>query len=362
MEQKMYQSFKVGNVDIKNRLVKSAMFEFAANNGKITKPIIDLYREAAEGGAGLIITGMQAVTAGGGNSPIMVQTTYDSYVDDMSKIVEVVHQFGSKVFVQLQHAGHRSFWKGGYDTFAVTDIPVAEDFSYHAATVEEIDSLVKSYGLAAKRCKEAGCDGVQVHAAHGFLINSFLSPAMNKRTDCYGGGIENRARLLFEIYKSIRASVGVDYPIGVKLPFDDLNGESSSPEEIMWVAKELEKEGVDMIEVSSGMLMDGSRSSFMPFMKADAKEGCFLNGAEMIADKVRIPVISVCGYRTPDFINHTLENTKVTAVSFGRVLVCEPDLPNLWKTNPSKAKCISCNRCLGSAGEGIITCFHRNQK
>lgn len=359
MEQKMYQSFKIGKVNIKNRLVKSAMFEFAANNGRITESVIQLYKDAADGGAGLIITGMQSVTAGGGNSPMMIQTTYNSYVEDMSKIVSAVHQAGSKMFVQLQHAGHRTFWKGGYDTFAVSDIPVTEDFSYHEATIEEINDLVKSYGLAAKKCKDAGCDGIQIHAAHGFLVNSFLSPAMNKRTDSYGGGIENRARLLLEIYRSIRDFVGAEYPIGVKLPYDDLNGESSSPEEILWVAKELEKEGIDMIEVSSGMLIDGSNSSFTPFMKSDSKEGHFLNGAEILADKLHIPIISVCGYRTPDFINHTLENTKVAAVSFGRALVCEPDLPARWKIDSSRAKCISCNRCYGSTEKGIITCFHR---
>lgn len=358
MEQKMYQSFNIGNVEIKNRLVKSAMFEFGADNGKITNQIINVYKEAAEGGCGLIITGMQAVTPGGGNYPIMVQTTYDSYVSDMQKIVEEVHKCGSKIFVQLQHTGHRSFWKGGYDTFAVSDIPVNEEFSYHEATIDEINNLVKSYGVAAKKCKEAGCDGVQIHAAHGFLVNSFLSPLMNRRTDDYGGDIKNRARLLFEIYQSVRMSVGLDYPIGVKLSFDDLNGNSCTPEEMIWVAEELEKMGMEMIEVSSGMRIDGSDASFTPFLKKD-EEGCFKNSAEQIATQVKIPVISVCGYRTPEFINNTLENTNISAVSFGRALVCEPKLPERWKIDFSKAKCISCNKCYGSAGKGIITCLSK---
>lgn len=331
MEQKMYQSFKIGNVFIKNRLIKSAMFEFGADNGKITSKIAEMYKNAAEGGSRLIITGMQAVTSGGGNYPIMIQITNDTYVEDMKKIVKEVHKNECKIFVQLQHVGHRSFWQGGYDSFAVSEMKINEEFTYHEATIAEIKNLVKSYGEAACRCKETGCDGVQIHAAHGFLVNSFLSPSMNKRTDEYGGDIQNRSRLLFEIYDSIRNAVGVNFPIGVKISFDDKNGSSSTPDEMVWVSEKLEKVGIDMIEVSSGMTLDGSYTSFTPFIK---REGCFKEGAELIASTIKVPVISVCGYRIPEFINDTLENTNIAAVSFGRALVCEPDLPNRWKTDP----------------------------
>ncbi|MHC1720388.1 MAG: hypothetical protein AB9844_06890 [Clostridiaceae bacterium] len=357
MNQKMYEPFVVGNVELKNRLVKSAMFEFGAEEGKITDKIRAVYKEAAHGGTGLIITGMQAVSTGGGIAPIMVTTTYDGYEEDMRNIAQDVHSAGSKLLVQLQHAGQRTFWKGGYDSFAVSDMQVSDEFTYHEATQEEIHKLVEQYGKAAVRCKNAGCDGVQIHAAHGFLLNSFLSPEMNKRKDCYGGQIGNRARIIFEIYDSIRTAVGNEFAIGIKIPFNDMNGNSSTQEEIIWVCKELEQKGIDMIEVSSGMLMDGSDASFTPFMPKGKDEGIYLSGAEALANEIKMPVISVCGYRTPEFINKTLENTNISAVSFGRPLVCEPDLPNRWKENSEKAKCVSCNKCYGSGASGIINCL-----
>lgn len=204
---------------------------------------------------------------------------------------------------------------------------------------------------AALRCKAAGVDGVQIHASHGFLLNSFLSPITNKRTDEYGGKIENRARLVFEIYDAVRAAVGKDYVVGIKFPFSDLKENSIQPEESLWVCKELEKRGIDFIEVSSGIAGD----KFSPVLRKN-QEAPFLPYAAQVAEAVAVPVISVCGYRTPDVIEKALAETKIAAVSFGRPLVCEPDLPLRWKTDPSSAKCVSCNGCFKSAPDGIIPC------
>lgn len=354
MSKKMYESFKIDNLEIKNRIVRSAMFEFAANNGKVSEEIIDLYKEVAEGGSGLIITGMQAISATSGYGPVMVETTYDGYIEDMAKIAKIAHENNSKLFVQLQHVGYRTNWSMGYDTFGVSELVVSKDCTYHEATQEEIDKVVRDFGIAAKRCKDAGCDGVQIHAAHGFLINSFLSPHFNHRTDSYGGNIENRAKLLFEIYDSIREAVGKEYLVSVKIPFSDMVEKTSTSEEMLWVCKELEKKGIDMIEVSSGITMDGSATSFTPFVKNDEPEGNFLESAKKVANEVDIPVVSVCGYRTPDGIEKVLEGTKIAAISLGRPLTKEPELPNRWKTDSSRATCISCNRCFGS--QGIIAC------
>lgn len=359
MSTKMYEPFQVKGVKIKNRLIKSAMFEFGAENGRLTPRIAELYETAAKGGIGMIITGMQAVSKGGGIGPAMVQTTYDGYIENMSEIANKIHQYDCKDMVQLQHAGHRTWWKGGYDTFAVTDTPVSDEFSYHCATPEELSQVAADFGAAAKKCKLAGCDGVQIHAAHGFLINSFLSPHTNKRTDHYGGPIENRAKLLFEIYSSIRKATGNDFLIGVKIPFSDLTEDTSTSEDMVWVCRELENMGIDMIEVSSGMTPDGSDASFTPHRKKNSPEGTFLDGAVRIATEVKVPVISVCGYRTPEFIEETLKTTGIAAVSLGRPLVREPGLPERWKTDRSPAQCISCNRCYGS--EHIITCLAAKQ-
>lgn len=351
--EKMYESFKINNLEIKNRIIRSAMFEFGANDGKISEPIVKLYEEVAKGGSGLIITGMQSVSDRAGIGAAMVRTCYDGYIDDMKKIADVIHKYDSKVFVQLQHAGYRTNWKLGYDTLGVNEFKVSEECTYHEATQEEIDKIVHDFARAASRCKEAGCDGVQIHAAHGFLINSFLSPHFNHRKDAYGGGIDNRARLLFEIYDAVRQYVGKDFSVSVKIPFDDLVPDGNTSQEMLYVCKNLEDRGVDMLEISSGITMDGKESSFTPFMK-DGKEGKFMESAKIVADALHIPVASVCAYRTPEFIEKVLSNTSITAISLGRPLTREPNLPNRWKTDKSRALCVSCNRCFGS--EGIIAC------
>ena len=166
---------------------------------------------------------------------------------------------------------------------------------------------------------------------------------------------ENRSRLLFEIYDSVRNAVGVDYPIALKLSFSDLISDSSTPEEMLWVCKELEKKGIDFIEVSSGISADNSGASCSPVLRNGDREGKFLESALLVSDTLEIPVSSVGCYRSPDFIEHILSSTSLTAISLGRPLVREADLPNKWRTSNEKAACISCNRCFNCTD--VITCL-----
>ncbi|MCC8023850.1 MAG: NADH:flavin oxidoreductase [Clostridium sp.] len=351
----MYTPFPIGDIQIANRLVASAMFEYGADNGRITHRIKERYQQLAEGGAGLIITGMQAVSASGAIAPAMVNTEYEDYVRDMREIANIVHANGGKVVAQLQHCGHKTLPADGCDNFAVCKMSISDDCIYHEATKEELQKVAADFAASALRCKNAGIDGVQIHGAHGYFINSFLSPSTNHRTDEYGGKIENRARLLFDVYDAVRQAVGNDFIIGVKFPFSDRNEKSIQPEESIFTCKELERRGINFIEVSAGMLMDFSPASLTPFIRND-NQAPFLKYASQLADEVSIPIISVCGYRTPDIVEKALTDTKIAAVSFGRPTVREPNLPNRWKSDRTPAKCISCNRCFNSAENGIITC------
>jgi len=354
MEQSsIYSPFKIAGLTVKNRLVRSATFEFAADDGRITPKIIELYSRLAEGGSGLIISGMFAISSGARVGPIMVETTYDGYVDDLKRLVDVVHAKDSLFFVQLNHAGHKTPGLPGYESLGVSQITGPDGGVHHEASPEEIRGLAEAFGRAAKRCQEAGCDGVQIHGGHGYLINTFLSPHYNHRTDAYGGPIENRARILFEVYDEVRQAVGPGYPVGLKIPFSDGVSPSIQPEECVYVCQELEKKGIDMIEITAGLTMDGSETSFTPFIKNNA-EGPFLPGAVQVTKAVGVPVVSVCGFRTPDFIEKALAGTAVAAVSLCRPLIREPNLPNRWKSDRSKATCVSCNKCFKSSG--LIAC------
>lgn len=362
MSKIMYTPFTLGNLQISNRLVASAMFEYGADNGKITRKISERYRSLANGGTGLIITGMHAVSKSGSAAPIMVNTEYDGYVEDMSGIADIVHESGAKLMVQLQHCGGKTCQADGYDKFNVCEKKVSDGCAYHEATKDEIHKVALNFAASALKCKEAGIDGVQIHGAHGYFINTFLSPSTNHRVDEYGGKIENRARILFEIYNAIRNAVGDNYVIGVKFPFSDLNENSIRQEESVFVCKELENRGINFIEVSAGMVMDNTSASFTPIIRSDS-QAPFLKYASQLACETSVPVISVCGYRTPDMVEKALRGTKISAVSFGRPLVREPDLPNRWKNDRSPAACISCNRCCNSFGDKIITCqIVKNEK
>lgn len=351
----MYTPFRLKNTMVSNRLIASAMFEYGADHGKITEKIKARYAALAEGGSGMIITGMHAVSASGSVASVMVNTEYDNYVIDMKDIAHTVHEKDGKIIVQLQHCGGKTSTAEGYDKFSVCEKRVSEDCIYHEATKDELHKVAVDFAHAALRCKEAGVDGVQIHGAHGYLINTFLSPSTNYRTDEYGGSVENRARILFEVYDAMRQAVGNDFIIGVKFPFHDLKEHSIKPEESILICKELERRGIDFIEVSAGMVMDNSSASFTPVVRTE-HQAPFLKYASQLAGQVSIPVISVCGYRTPDMVEKALSETKVSAISFGRPLVREPNLPNRWKKDRSPARCISCNRCCHSFGDKIITC------
>jgi 2,4-dienoyl-CoA reductase-like NADH-dependent reductase (Old Yellow Enzyme family) len=338
---------------VPNRLVRSATFEFAAENGRITQRHLDLWRQMAEGGCGLNITGKMAISAGAKIAPIMVECSYDGFVDDLKKASRVAKEKQSLLFVQLNHAGYKTSAQEGHDQLGVSTLEVAPDRVYHEATFAEIQKIAEDFARAAKRCQEAGIDGVQIHAAHGYLINTFLSPYYNHRTDSYGGSIKNRSRILFEVYEAVRGAVGPGYPVGLKMPMSDRVEPSITLEECVNVAQGLEKMGLDMIEISAGLTMDGGDSSFVPSAK-EGSEGLFLKGASAVAKAVKIPVISVGGYRRPEFVEKALAETPVTAISICRPLIREPNLANRWKTDRSPATCLSCNKCFRSSG--IITC------
>ncbi len=337
----MYTPFRIGNLQIPNRLVASAVFEYGAEDGKITDRIRDRYRALADGGAGLIITGMHAVSHRGAIGPAMVSTDCDGYVRDLGDIVEEIHSRGSRIFVQLQHCGPSTCQEDGYDRFTASDTQVSDRCRCHAATAEEIGKVVSDFAAAALRCRQAGADGVQIHAAHGFLISRFLSPSSNRRQDGYGGDAPGRARLLLEICDAVRSAVGDTFPVGVKFQFHDLNGPADQAEDSVFICRELERRGIDFLEISAGMVMDGSPASFVPVVQP-GEEPPFLSFAVQAARAVSVPVISVCGY---------------AAVSFGRPLIREPDLPTRWREDTRPAACISCNRCRASFGDGIITCY-----
>lgn len=342
---KIFEEARIGGILSKNRIIRSATQEgLAVDDGQIGEELISVYKSLAEGGVGIIITSMVGVDENSRVFPLMMKSYDDSFISGLKKIVKNAHDNNCKIVVQLAHNGIKANPDNGSNPFAPSDMKFSEKDA-KGMTKEDIDNLIESFALAALRCKEAGADGVQIHGAHGYLLSEFLSPYFNQRSDEYGGSISNRARIIFEIYDAIRTKVQTDYPVWIKINSEDFVDNGLSHDESLWVCKELDKRGINGIEVSGGIGISAKSAPTRITSKKNEK-GTFSDYALTIADSVNTSVISVGGYRTPDMIENWLNKGKLQAFSLCRPLICEPDLPNAWKNNDMrKAKCVSCNKC-----------------
>ncbi len=342
----IFEKVNVGGLTLKNRILRSATQEASADqDGHITEKLIAIYEKIAAGGAGAAITGMMGVDENARALPNMVKAYDDDFIPGLRKIVKAAHAKDCKIIVQLAHSGANALPDHGNKPLAPSDLVLSEIKSAQGMTIEEIHTVAQSFALAAKRCKEAGADGIQMHAAHGYLLSEFLSPFFNKRSDEYGGDITNRAKIVFEVYTAIREKVGEDYPIWVKINGEDYVSGGFTFEECTWVCCELDKLGINGIEISGGINISRESFSARPMSNSD-QEGVFAENAMHIAEKVNAAVISVGCHRTPDRMEEWLNKGKVQAVSLCRPLICEPELPNIWEAGDRrKSKCLSCNRC-----------------
>jgi 2,4-dienoyl-CoA reductase-like NADH-dependent reductase (Old Yellow Enzyme family) len=356
----IFESTNIKAMELKNRLMRSATWEGMCDpEGRPTEKLINYYTDLAKGGVGMIITGYTFVSPEGRQMPGKMGLHTDDFIPDMKKMVDAVHAAGSKICVQLVHAGGQTNEKTiGRNPIAPSAIEAAQyqGVTPDAMTVEDIHRVVAAFGLAARRAKEAGFDAVQLHGAHGYMINQFLSPHTNQRTDEYGGSFDNRFKFLDDVYKSVRTAVGKDYPVLIKLTgADNLEG-GLTAEEAVDAAKRLSAAGIDAIEVSGGTPASGDLGPVRGKINAASDEAYLLELAKGIKAAVSCPVISVGGYRSYEVASAALDT--VDYISFSRPFIREPNLANRWKSgDTARATCISCNKCfVAGIKEGGIYC------
>ncbi len=345
---KMFEPATVGNLSLRNRFIRSATFEYVYDNEKniYADKLLPMYEKLAGNSVAAIITGMVGVDENSRAASAMVKAYGQSFVPELSKLVSAVHALDTKLIVQINHCGQkaRQIDDGG-SPLGPSDTENAQGTPVKGMSREQIRSVIASFAETAIRCKEAKSDAVQIHAAHGYLLSAFLNPYFNRRTDEYGGDIEGRARIVFEVYDAVREAAGKDYPVWIKINSRDLTDPSITPKEFQWVCAELDKRGIDAIEVSGGAMVS-PESSPSPLIKKEENEGFFGREALKVAEKASASVISVCGYRTPDVIEQWLNKGKIDAISLCRPLISEPDLIGRWQRGDMrKARCISCNKC-----------------
>ena len=341
----MFDEIAWGNLRLKNRLIRSATMEIGgARKGMITPLLGQVYESLASGGVGLIITGMMGVAPNSCLYAGMAKIYDASFYDNFRAVANLVHQGGAKIVVQLGHCGAKAgLLDGDSHAYAPSDIA---DSPAQAMTIQQLQKLVKDYGIAARCCRESGADGVQIHGAHGYLINQFLSPLYNRRDDAYGGAIEGRARLLFEIYEEVREQVGKDYPVLLKISYSDLLPGGSSEAEVLWYCRELDQRGMNAIEVSAGIAINTIDDATGPTRGGLRDEAFNADYAQRLAQEIDCAVISVGGYRSPQVINQALNSGNIEAIALCRALIREPGLPQRWRAGDnSSSTCISCNKC-----------------
>lgn len=362
---KLFQETTIRGLRLPNRFIRSATWEgMADHKGAPTEELIQLMGELASGGVGLIITGHAFVSEEGRAGPRQLGIYSDELVEGLREMVSEVHSKGGRIVVQLAHAGIQA----AYELTGMEPIgpSVMEGRPGRAMTEEEIRRVTVAFANAARRAMEAGFDGVQIHAAHGYLLSQFLSPYFNKREDSYGGSFQGRVRLLVEVTRAIRAEVGMGKPLLVKINSEDFLPGGLTLEDSLRAGEILANEGVDAIEVSGGMRIAGPK--FMPSrlgIKDEHEEAYFKEAAREFKRRVGVPIILVGGIRSVQVAERLVEEGFADYISMSRPFIREPWLVNRWKGGDlRRAFCISDNQCFGPAqkGDGIYCVTEKKEK
>ena len=359
---KLFETSAIKSLELKNRAVRSATWEGAGDHkGHVTDRVVELYENLADGGVGLIITGFQYVLPNGVGIAHQVGNYSDDLIAGLSRLAEAVRSRGSLVMAQLVHTGSKAipalFPEEGeiWGPSAVPD-PLTGNIPMEM-TQQEIFRLVEAYAAAASRAQRAGFAGIQLHGAHGYGINQFLSAAWNQRSDKYGGSISGRYRFLGEVLEGVRGAVGKDYPVFIKLSGDDFSPGGLLPEESLDIGRRLVEDGIDCIEVSGGS--KASAGGMIPSrvnVRREEDEAYLARLAGCFRGKLPVPIITVGGIRSPAVVAKVLGEGLADYTAFCRPLIREPHLIRRWQSGDlEKSKCVSCNGCYetGLAGLGI---------
>ena len=360
----LFEPYSFAGLDLKNRIVRSATYEKRADvDGFVTESLIDLYKDLAAGGTGLIITGNALVHPSGRSVPQAICIHNDHYIDGLRKLTDAVHDLDGRIMMQISHGGRQCFPSllGGQQPMAPSAVyDPSTKITPQAMANEEIWEMIDSFADAARRAMYAGFDGVQVHAAHGYLASEFLSPHTNRRDDYWGGDEERRFHFIEEICEAIRKEVGSAFPLIVKMNADDFIEGGLRPSESLRIASRLQAIGLNAVEVSGGMFEAG-KMTVRPNIESESQEAYFRESAGTFAKELEIPVMIVGGIRSRSIAENLLKKGDADLISLSRPLIREPDLPNKFMAGKDRADCISCNNCMRFLKLDMIKCTQLKQ-
>jgi len=364
----LFSPEKIGNVQIKNRIVRSATYTRRSEKyGIVGNKLVEFYDKLAQGGTGLIISEFIAVDPGGTASVYQLRLDNDSFIPGQRKLVEVVHNYTEvKIAAQIAHTGRQGAHPK-YPPVAPSPIPDKNTgLTPRELTKSEIEDLIQKFVAAGRRAYEIGYDMVQLHAAHGYLLSNFISPYTNRRTDNYGGSNENMARILTEIYDGIKDEVGKKFPVTIKLQTQDFIPGGLEMKQGLEIAKILVDKGLDAIEPSGGIgeTQIGTKNAYPSRqIKSPEEENYFLPIVKELKPSMKnCKMILMGGIKNPISAENFLKAGITDFISLCRPLIHEPNLPNRWMNGDlNPAKCRSCNSCYVTIFTGPVYCVVRRR-
>lgn len=343
----LFSPIKIGGTVVKNRIFMPPLSTNLGNKGYVTDELVEHYKARARGGVGLFVTEVVTVEPTYVYLPGDMSIHDDSFIAGWKKLVDGVHEYGAKILPQLFHPAYMAFpVPGTPQLIAPSHVgPYYAKEAPRPVTKEELNVIITQFGEAAGRVQKAGGDGVEIHAAHAHgLLGGFLSPLYNKRTDEYGGDINGRLRLTLEVIEEVRRVCGKDFIIDVRISGDEYSDGGLNINDMIYVSKQLEKAGVDMLHVSGGTTIARGSSIPAPGTKMGSHSAC----SEEIKKYVSIPVATVGRITEPWIAEELIADGKADACMIGRANLCDPEFSNkAFEGREDEIRpCIGCLRCL----------------
>lgn len=343
----LFKPGTLGRLRVKNRLVMPPMVRnYADAKGLVTPRYVDHIARIAKGGVGAMILEAAYIHPDGKGFMNQLGIHADACIPGLKKLAAAAHRRGAVIGPQIYHAGRQTSAKvAGRQPVAPSPIPDPSSGEMpRELSVKEIGEIVRQYAKAAARAKKAGCDFVELHGAHGYLITQFLSPFSNRRGDAYGGSLENRMRFLRETYAAVRKAVGPDFPVLLRLSGDEQVAGGLRLKDTVAICRAMEKEGIDAFHVSAGNYASYARGKMIPPMAVE--DGVLVPLAAAVKKAVKAPVIAVAKIRTPELASRVLDSGAADFVALGRTLLADPDWPMKVKEGRSGeiSRCIACNQ------------------
>ena len=354
---KLFEPIKIGKLSLRNRIAMPPMVVNLANpDGSVSEDTKAYYSERARGGVGLITVEATAVTTNGRSSPLQLRIDRDDFIAGLRGLTEGVQRHGAKVGVQLVHCGRQGAAKfTGEQPVAPSPIPSVGGEMPRELSIHEIEDLVEKFAEAAVRAKKAGFDAVEIHGAHGYLINQFLSPRVNKRSDEFGGSLAGRSKFALEVVRRIRAKVGDDFTILFRISADEYLPDGATLNESMAVASMLQEAGVNCIDVTAGT----HESLDMFVQPSSLPPGCLVHLASAIKKVVSVPIITVGRIGDPLLAEAILLQGAADLIAMGRALIADPELPRKAAEGrfDEIRPCVACRSCFDRLFEKArVTC------